>query len=82
MKLLADLGHPVTERQIARDELYIADEMFMCGTAAEVTPVREIDNRTVGEGVKGPITATLQGLFFAVVRGERPEYSEWLHPIG
>ena len=71
---------PVVERVISRDELYTADEVFMCGTAAEVTPVREIDGRTIGAGSRGPITQRVQDRFFQVVRGtEAPK--GWLTPI-
>jgi branched-chain amino acid aminotransferase len=76
--LCADLGLQVTERLISRDELYIADEVFFTGTAAEVTPVREIDNRKVGNGSRGPITERIQERFFHVVRGSQKVHSEWL----
>jgi branched-chain amino acid aminotransferase len=65
-----DLGLPLVERALARDELYIADEIFLCGTAAEVTPVRELDNRTIGSGARGPITQRVQERYFDVVRGK------------
>ncbi len=73
-----DLGLTVVERDIARDELYIADEIFLCGTAAEVTPVREVDDRRVGEGARGPITKKIQDRYFEVVRGIKPTRPEWL----
>lgn len=73
-----DLGIKVRERRITRDEVYIADEAFFTGTAAEVTPIREIDNRPIGNGARGPLTQKLQGLYFAQVKGERREYAEWL----
>lgn len=73
-----DLGLEVREEKISRDEVYIADEMFLCGTAAEITPVREVDRRTIGEGKPGPITRKLQEVFFKVVRGEDPKYQHWL----
>ncbi len=76
MQLLRDQGVTVTERLIARDELYTADEVFMCGTAAEVTPVREVDGRQVGAGSRGPITEAIQSRYFAAVRGDAP--AEWL----
>lgn len=76
--LREDLGLTVVERDIARDELYIADEIFMCGTAAEVTPVREVDDRRVGEGTRGPITKNVQDRYFETVRGLRPSRPEWL----
>lgn len=73
-----DLGIKVNERRITRDEVYIADEAFFTGTAAEVTPIREIDNRTIGNGARGPLTQKLQSLYFAQVKGERREYADWL----
>lgn len=73
-----DLGIKVNERRITRDEVYIADEAFFTGTAAEVTPIREIDNRPIGNGARGPLTQKLQSLYFAQVKGERREYAEWL----
>jgi branched-chain amino acid aminotransferase len=76
--LCADLGLPVTERLISRDELYIADEVFFTGTAAEVTPVREVDNRKVGKGNRGPITERIQDRFFQIVRGAQNIHPEWL----
>lgn len=79
--LLADMGHEVSERIIARDELYIADEIFMTGTAAEITPVREVDNRTVGTGKPGPITLELQAKYFDVVGGRCDKYAHWLDRI-
>ena len=76
MKIAADLGTPVREVQIARSDLYLADEIFCCGTAAEVTPVREIDGRMIGP--PGPVTQTLQQKYFAIVRGEDEKYHDWL----
>lgn len=76
--LREDLGLTVIERDIGRDELWIADEVFLCGTAAEVTPVREIDDRVIGTGARGPITKQVQDRYFEVVRGVRPTKSEWL----
>ncbi len=76
--LSRDLGLPITEAHFARDELYIADEVFLTGTAAEITPVREIDDRTIGAGQPGPITKQLQKAYFAAVRGENPAYASWL----
>jgi len=73
-----DRGIPVEERPVTRDELYIADELFLTGTAAEVTPIREVDHRTVGAGGRGPITRTLQTAFFDVVAGREPKYAGWL----
>ncbi|MCB9832798.1 MAG: branched-chain amino acid transaminase [Planctomycetes bacterium] len=79
--ILGDMGHQVIERNITRDELYIADEIFMCGTAAEVTPVREVDLRTIGRGEPGPITREVQSTYLKAVRGEVPRYESWLHPF-
>lgn len=72
-----DLGFELIERNIARDELYIADEVFFCGTAAEVTPVREIDDRKIGSGGRGPITEKVQSRYFDIVRGKHESHSEW-----
>ncbi|MGO2363433.1 MAG: branched-chain amino acid transaminase [Psychrobacter sp.] len=73
-----DLGIKVVERRITRDEFYLADEIFMTGTAAEVTPIREYDDRTVGNGGRGPLTEKLQTLYFDVVHGRNEQYIEWL----
>jgi branched-chain amino acid aminotransferase len=78
MTLAADLGHPVVEADIPREALYIADEVFFVGTAAEVTPVRSIDRIAIGSGRRGPITAALQRAFFAVISGEAPDTRGWL----
>jgi branched-chain amino acid aminotransferase len=78
IELARDKGIPVEERAITRDELYVADEVFLTGTAAELTPVREIDRRTVGSGSRGPIAATLQKAFFDVVSGRERKYERWL----
>ena len=75
--LAREMGIKVTEGRIARDELWTADEVFLTGTAAELTPVREIDDRTVGEGAMGPITAKLQARFFDVVKGTTPDHAAW-----
>jgi branched-chain amino acid aminotransferase len=68
----------VREKRITRDEVYIADEAFFTGTAAEVTPIRELDRRSIGSGSRGPITEKLQSLYFDQVHGRRAEYAEWL----
>lgn len=81
LTILKDMGHTVVERTIARDELYVADEIFMTGTAAEVTPVREVDDRQVGSGRPGPVTTALQKSYFDVVEGRDDRYSHWLHPV-
>ncbi|MBX6773298.1 MAG: branched-chain amino acid transaminase [Chloroflexi bacterium] len=75
-----ELGIPTIERSIDRSELYGADECFMTGTAAEITPVIEIDRRPIGSGTVGPLTRRLQELFFEVVRGRNRRYAEWLTP--
>jgi branched-chain amino acid aminotransferase len=76
MSIAADLGMSVSERQISRGDLYVADEIFCTGTAAEVTPVREVDGRVVGD--PGPITQTLQQKYFAIIKGEDEKYFDWL----
>lgn len=78
MRLAGDLGYQVREEFFTRDHLYIADEVFFTGTAAEITPIREIDERTVGEGKPGPVTKALQKAYFDVVKGRSPAYAGWL----
>ena len=78
IRVAADLGIPVLERRITRDEVYVADEAFFTGTAAEVTPIREFDHRPIGTGQRGPVTARLQAMFFDTVNGRSPKYAEWL----
>jgi branched-chain amino acid aminotransferase len=78
LSLARDKGIPIHEAPISRDELYIADEVFMTGTAAEVTPVREIDRRQIGAGARGPVTKALQAAFFDVVAGKDRKYEGWL----
>jgi len=78
LRFAADLGIPLKEKRITRDEVYIADEAFLTGTAAEVTPVREVDGRAIGSGRRGPITQRLQALYFDQVHGRREAYAEWL----
>ena len=79
--LAQDLGISVVEEPISRDQLYIADEVFVCGTATEVVPVREIDFRVIGAGSKGPVTAVLQEAFFKAIRGEGARSYEWLEYV-
>jgi branched-chain amino acid aminotransferase len=81
MRLARDMGLEVVERRITRDEVYIADEAFFTGTAAEVVPIREVDSRTVGSGRRGPITTELQARYFDLVRGKRADYPEWRAPV-
>jgi branched-chain amino acid aminotransferase len=76
-----DMGYTVSARRITRDDLYIADEAFFTGTAAEVTPIRELDNRMIGEGRRGPVTTKLQKSFFECVTGKSDKYREWLTPV-
>ncbi len=78
IQLAAELDIPVIEKRLTRDEMYIADEAFFTGTAAEVTPIREHDGRVIGSGKRGPITDRLQGLYFDLVLGRRYESPEWL----
>jgi len=79
--LAADLGIPVVSRRLTRDDLYIADEAFFTGTAAEVTPIREVDRRVIGAGRRGPITEKLQKAFFDLVNGRNPKYQHWLTKV-
>ena len=81
IQLAGDLGYTVDAKRITRDDLYIADEVFFTGTAAEVTPVREVDGRTVGAGKRGPLTKQLQSMFFDVVNGRSEKYRHWLHYV-
>jgi branched-chain amino acid aminotransferase len=76
-----ELGYNIVERRITRDEVYVADEAFFTGTAAEVLPIRELDGRVIGEGGRGPLTEKLQAMYFDQVKGRRSEYSEWLTPV-
>jgi branched-chain amino acid aminotransferase len=76
--LAREMGITVVECKITRDQLWLADEVFLTGTAAEITPVREVDNRTIGAGAVGPITAKIQARFFDVVRGSDSSHPEWL----
>jgi len=78
IELAKTIGLQVQEKRISRDEVYIADEAFFTGTAAEVTPIRELDNRQIGSGQRGPITKQLQSLYFDVVYGRNPAYQNWL----
>jgi len=76
-----DMGIEVIEKRITRDEMYCADEAFFTGTAAEVTPIRELDDRQIGEGRRGPVTEKLQSMFFDVVAGKADRYRHWLAPV-
>jgi len=79
--ICADLGLTIKEKRITRDEVYIADEAFFTGTAAEVTPIRELDGVTIGAGQRGPITERIQNAFFDVVGGRNPKYAHWLTAV-
>jgi branched-chain amino acid aminotransferase len=79
--LARESGLEVREGRITRDQLWLADECFLTGTAAEITPVREVDNRTIGDGIAGPITKQLQARFFDVVRGSDTTHNEWLTAV-
>jgi branched-chain amino acid aminotransferase len=79
--LAAELGYKVIAKRLTRDDIYIADEAFFTGTAAEVTPIRELDNRTIGAGCRGPLTTKIQSLFFDVVNGKVPAHADWLSYI-
>ena len=81
IQIARDNGIRVQEKRITRDEMYCADEAFFTGTAAEVTPIRELDDRTIGEGRRGPVTEKLQSIFFDVVAGRNKTYAGWLSPV-
>jgi branched-chain amino acid aminotransferase len=74
-------GITCTQERFTRDELYLADEAFFTGTAAEVTPIKDVDRRQIGAGKPGPITKKVQDIYFDIVHGRRPEYSDWLTKI-
>jgi branched-chain amino acid aminotransferase len=76
-----DLGLKLVEKRITRDEVYIADEAFFTGTAAEVTPIRELDRVEIGSGSRGPVTEKIQSAFFDIVNGRNPKYAEWLTAV-
>ncbi len=79
--LAEELGYRIEERRITRDEVYVSDEAFFTGTAAEVVPIRELDGRTIGSGSRGPVTEKLQSMYFDTVRGNRTANSHWLEPV-
>ncbi len=80
-RLAAELGLKVVEKRITRDEVYVADEAFFTGTAAEVTPIRELDGRAIGNGSRGPVTEKLQTMYFDLVHGRSTLHPEWLTPV-
>ena len=82
IQLAQEMGITVLERRISRDELYTADEVFFTGTAAEVTPIREIDRRVIGQGTRGPLTEKLQSAYFDCVKGRAPAHRDWLTFLG
>jgi branched-chain amino acid aminotransferase len=77
-QICADLGLSVEKTRLTRDDIYICDEAFFTGTAAEVTPIRELDRRTIGSGSRGPVTEKIQSAFFDIVNGRNPKYHGWL----
>lgn len=81
-QLAEEAGIAVVERRITRDELYVAEEAFFTGTAAEVTPIREVDGRQIGEGRRGPLTTRLQQRYFDIVKGDTADYAEWRTLVG
>jgi len=81
MQLAGELGIPVEEQRFTRDEFYIADEAFFTGTAAEITPIREVDNRKIGAGKTGPLTQKIQAAFFDAVLGRDKKHAAWLTPV-
>jgi len=82
MKIAREQGYEVVEKRITRDEIYCADEAFFTGSAAEVTPIRELDNRAIGTGSRGPITQQLQSLYFDAVYGRSDNHADWLTYVG
>jgi branched-chain amino acid aminotransferase len=81
LTLLEDQGIACREDRFSRDEVYIADEAFLTGTAAEITPIRELDDRRIGDGTPGPVTRSLQAAYAKIVRGEDPRYRRWFAPL-
>jgi branched-chain amino acid aminotransferase len=81
MMIAKDLGHSVIERQIARTELYMADEIFLTGTAAEIVPVTNIDGHPVGTGKEGPLTTSIREMYEKIVSAETKKYMEWLTSV-
>ena len=81
LRICKDLGLELVQKRITRDEVYIADEAFFTGTAAEVVPIRELDGRQIGSGRRGPITEMLQTGYFDLVRGRSAQHADWLTPV-
>ena len=82
IRIATDMGLTVREEAIPREWLYIADELFFAGTAAEITPIRSVDHITVGEGKRGPLTEEIQAAFFDIIQGNRQDPDNWLFPVG
>jgi branched-chain amino acid aminotransferase len=78
IEVARNIGYEVRAMPMTRDDVYLADEAFFTGTAAEVTPIRELDRRVIGKGARGPVTQKVQNAFFDVVNGRNPEYKHWL----
>ena len=81
IEIARDLGHPVQSKPLTRDDVYLADEAFFTGTAAEITPIREVDGRMIGAGRRGPMTEKIQNLFFDIVNGRAAQYRHWLTKV-
>ncbi len=81
MVLAEEKGLKVAEKPLTRDDIYVADEVFLTGSAAEVTPVRELDHRIIGTGKRGPITEALQAAYFDCVNGKDKNHADWLTPV-
>ncbi len=81
LHICKDLGLELVQKRITRDEVYIAEEAFFTGTAAEVTPIRELDRIELGAGARGPITEKIQATFFDIVNGRNPKYASWLSKV-
>ena len=81
MTIATDLGYEIVERKLVRSDIYTADEVFLTGTAAEVTPVREVDNRSIGTGTRGPITKEIQQTYFSAVKGDIEKYASWVELV-
>ena len=81
LKIAADSGIPTAIRQVDRTELYVADEVFLCGTGAQISPVTSIDHRAIGKGERGPITTKVSEIYFDAVRGKAAKYRSWVTPV-
>lgn len=81
MRVASDMGYQVKEQTLLRSDLYIADEAFLTGTAAEVVPIASVDDREIGSGKPGEMTKRLQNAFFSIVRGENGKYKDWLEYV-